>query len=85
MNILSERVNGEAGAELRFEPCCLRRHYVACICDVDELLHGDRVEGEGYHHFSAVHAALQFAQPSDSANEIDSVIRAQIFDAQNFV
>ena len=45
--ILVESVDGEAGTEFRLEPCGLRRHDVAGVGDVDELLHRDRVKREG--------------------------------------
>lgn len=55
--LLSECVDGEAGTEFRLEPRGLRRHDVAGVGDVDELLHRDRVEGEGDLHLTAVNPA----------------------------
>ena len=43
--LLLEGVDHHAGAEFRFEPRRLRRHDVARVGDVDELLHRDGVEG----------------------------------------
>ena len=39
MLLLCQFVDGEAGAELRLEPSSLRRHDVAGISDIYQLLH----------------------------------------------
>ena len=62
MSLLHQLVDREAGAELGLEPCGLGRHDVAGVGDVDELLHRDRVEGEGDLHFAGVHAAGALAR-----------------------
>jgi len=47
----------ETGTELRLEPCGLRRHDVAAVGDVGELLHGNRIKRECNLHLTIVHAA----------------------------
>ena len=83
--LLSESVDGEAGTEFRLEPRGLRRHDVAGVGDVDELLHRDMVEGEGDLHLTAVNPAAQLAKASDTTNEINPLVRAQILDSKHFV
>ena len=75
----------KSGTELRLEPCCLRRHDVARIGDVYKLLHGNRIEGESHFHLSVVHSARKFSKTADSADEINSLVSAEILDAENLV
>lgn len=48
-------VDCETGTELRLEPCGLRRHDVAAVGDVGELLHGNRIKRESNLHLTIVH------------------------------
>ena len=73
-------MDNQARAELRLEPRRLRRHDIARIGNVHQLLHRYGIERKGHPHLAAIDATLQFAQAPDAANEIDAFIRAQIFD-----
>ena len=54
-NKSAQLVDCETGTELRLEPCGLRRHDVAAVGDVGELLHRNRIECERYFHLTAVY------------------------------
>ena len=75
-------VDDQTRAELGLEPCGLRRHDVACISDVDELIHGHGIKGEGHLHLTAVDTAFQLAQTADTAHEVDTLVGAQVGDAE---
>ena len=64
--------------EFRLEPGGLRRHDVARIGNVDELLHGNRVECESRLHLAAIDTLLQLFQAANTADEIDPFRRPQI-------
>lgn len=76
-------VDHETGAELRLKPGSLRGHDVAGVGDVDELIHGDGVEGEGHLHLAAVDTTFQFAKTTDTADEVDALVAAQVGDAED--
>ena len=78
-------VDCETGTELRLEPCGLRRHDVAAVGDVGELLHGNRIKRESDLHLTIVHAAGKLAETTDSTYEINAFVRAEILDTQNLV
>ena len=82
---LGEGVDHHARAQLGLEPRRLRRHDVARVGDVDELLHRDGVEREGHGHLAAVDAALQLAQAADASHEVNPLRGAQVLDAQQTV
>ena len=75
----------ETGTELRLEPCGLRRHDVAAVGDVGELLHGNRIKRESDLHLTIVHAAGKLAETTDSTYEINAFVRTEILDTQNLV
>ena len=75
----------ETGTELGLEPCGLRRHDVAGVGNIDNLLHAHGIESEGNLHLAAVHATLQLAQSADTAHEVDALVRAQVLDAEHLV
>ena len=54
-NKSAQLVDCETGTELRLEPCGLRRHDVAAVGNVGELLHRNRIECERYFHLTAVY------------------------------
>ena len=56
-NESAQFVDCKTGTELRLEPCGLRRHDVAAVGDVGELLHGNRIKRESDLHLTIVHAA----------------------------
>ena len=74
--ILVEFVDYEAGSELGLEPCGLRRHDVAGVGDVDELIHCNRIEGESHLHLTAVNTFLELFESTDTAYEVDSFVAA---------
>ena len=78
-------MDGKTAAELRLEPCGLRRHDVAGIRDIHKLFHRNRVERECDLHLSAVDAARKFAESADTAHEIDPLRGAEVGDAENLV
>ena len=71
--------------EFRLEPGGLRRHDVARIGNVDELLHGNRVECESRLHLAAIDTLLQLFQAANTADEIDPFRRPQILDVEQLV
>src|SRR5690606_18812893 len=68
----------QSAAQFGFEPGGFRRHYISGIGDVDELLHGNRVEGEGNLHFPAVYPPFQFTKAANATHEIDSLVGTQV-------
>ena len=54
-NKSAQLVDCETGTELRLEPCGLRRHDVAAVGNVGELLHRNRIESKRYLHLTAVY------------------------------
>ena len=70
---------------VRFKPRGFRRHDVARIGNVHQLLHGNRIECQRHLHFAAVHTFLQFTQSADTAHKVDTLVRAQVLDAENLV
>ena len=82
---LAEFVDHEARAELRLKPSGLRRHDVASVGDVDDLLHRNRIEGESDFHFTAVDTTFQFAETTDATDEVDALVGTEILDAENLV
>ena len=75
----------EAGAELGLKPGGLWGHDVAGVGNVDNLLHADGVEGEGDLHLTVVNAAFQLAEATDTANKVDALVGAEVFDAKHLV
>ena len=82
---LCQAVDGEAAAEFGFEPRGLGRHDIAGIGDADKLLHGDRIQGEGYLHLAGIHAAGQFSEAADTAYEVYALVGAEVLDSQDLV
>ena len=72
--ILFELMDNQTGTQFRFEPGCLGRHDITGIGYIHQLLHGDRIQGQSHFHFATVYTALQFAQTTDTANEVDPLI-----------
>ena len=70
-------MDDQAGTELRLKPGGLGRHNVARVGDVDDLLHRDRIKGEGDLHLTIVHAAFQLAEATDTAHEVDALVGAE--------
>ena len=81
----AELVDDESAAELGLEPSGLRRHNLSAVSDVHDLLHRDGIEGECHFHLAAIDAALQFTEAAQSADKINTLVRAQILDAEQFV
>ena len=78
-------MDNQAGTQFRFEPGCLGRHDITGIGNIHQLLHGDRIKRQRDLHLATVHTTLQFTQPTDTAYEIDTLIRTKIFYTQNFI
>ena len=76
-------MNNEAGTELRFKPSSFGRHDVAAVGNVDELAHCYRIKSQSHLHFAAVNPSLEFAETSDSAYEVDSLIAAKVSYSKN--
>ena len=78
-------MNHQARAQFRLKPSGLGRHDVAGVGDVDDLLHAHRIERESDLHLTAVHTTFQLAEATDTANEVDALVGAEVLDAQNLV
>ena len=85
VSMLAEFVDHEAGAQFRLEPSGLGRHDVAGVGNVDDLLHADRIEGEGDLHLAVVDATFEFAEAADAADEVDALVGAEVLDAKHLV
>ena len=76
-------MHDETATQLRLEPSGLGRHDLAAVSDVHNLLHRDRIEGEGCTHLTAIYTTLQLAEATQAANEVDAVGAAQVTDVQD--
>ena len=82
---LIQGVDNKTRAQFRLKPSGLGRHDVARVGDVDDLLHAHRIEREGDFHLTAVDATFQLAEAADTANEVDALVGAEVFDAKHLV
>ena len=73
MLILVQFVDYQSRTEFWLKPCCLRRHDVARISYVHDLLHRNRVEGKCCTHLTTVNATLQFTESTQTTNEVDAL------------
>ena len=78
-------MNDKAAAEFRLEPRRFWRHDFAGIGDIHDLFHRDRIECQSHLHLAAVHAAFQFAEATETADEVDALVFAKVLDAEDFV
>ena len=78
-------MDNEARAQFRLEPSGLWRHNVASVGNVDDLFHGNGIECESNLHFAVVHATFQLAEATDTANEVDALVGAEVLDAEDGV
>ena len=76
-------MNDEPRTQLGFEPRRLGWHDVARIGNVHQLFHADRIEGQSHLHLTTVHALLQFAQSTDTAHEVDALVRTEVMVTSN--
>ena len=83
--LLIQSVDNKARTQFRLKPSSLGRHDVAGVSDVDDLLHAHWIEREGDLHLTAVDATLQFAEATDTADEVDALVGAEVLDTQNLV
>ena len=65
-------------AEFRLKPCSLRRHNLAAVGYVHNLLHCDGIESQCHTHFATIHTTLQFAESAKTTDKIDAFVRTQI-------
>ena len=75
----------ETGTELGLEPCGLRRHDIAGVGNVDQLLHRDRIKGESHLHLSGVHAAGKLPESADSSDEVYPLVCTKVLDSKDGV
>ena len=75
-------VDEESRTQFRLKPGGLGRHDFPRIGDVDELLNGGRIHGESDGPISAVDAPFKFLCATDSADEINAIVRAGIPNAE---
>ncbi len=68
----------KSGAQFRLEPCGFRRHDIACVGYIHELLHAHRIKRERECHLARVDAALEFAESADSTHEVYPLVGAQV-------
>ena len=73
----------KARTEFGLKPCCLRRHYIACVCDIDELVHSHGIKSQGHLHFATVHTALELLEAAYAAYEVYTLVRTQVGDTQD--
>ena len=78
---LIQSVNHQARAQFRLKPSGLGRHDVARVGDVDDLLHAHWIEREGHFHLTAIDATLKLAEATDTANEVNALVGAEVLDA----
>lgn len=78
-------MDGESAAELWLEPGGLRWHDVAGVCDVNELLHGDRVEGESHCHLAAVNTSGKLSDATDASYKVYSPVGPQVLYAEQVI
>ena len=72
-------------AELRLEPRSLRRHDIARVSNIDQLLHRDGIERKSELHLTAIDTLLQLTKATDTTDKVNALIRAQVLDAEEFV
>ena len=68
-------MNHQAGAQLRLEPGCFRRHYITCIGNIHQLFHRHRIKRQRNLHLPGINTRLQLSQTTDTANEINPLVR----------
>jgi len=71
--MLLQQVHNKTGTQFRLEPGRLGRHDITRVGNINQLLHRNRVEGEGRLHLPAVDPFFQLAQSADAAYKIDPV------------
>ena len=76
-------MDDETRAQLGLKPSGLGRHDLATVGNVDNLLHGYGIEGQGHLHLATVNATFQFAQSANATNEVDALVGAQVGNAQD--
>ena len=75
----------QSRAQLGLKPGGLGGHDVAGVGNIHELLHRHGIEGEGHLHLTAVDAALEFAEATDTTDEVDALVLAQVAQAEDVV
>ena len=82
---LAEFVDDKTRAELRLKPCSLRRHDLARISNVHNLLHRDGIESQSSTHLPTIHTALELAKTTQASYEVNTLRAAEITDIQNLI
>ena len=72
--LVVEFVDHKAGAEFGLKPCGLRRHDVACVGNVDQLIHCHGIKCKCHLHLAGVYSALQLLKSADTPYEVDTVV-----------
>ena len=78
-------MNNQSAAQLWLKPGCLRRHNLATVSNVHNLLHSNWMQGQCHLHLATIYTTLQLAESAKTAHEVDTLIRTQILDAQNII
>lgn len=78
-------MDNQARAEFRLKPGSLRRHNVATVGDVHDLLHRDRIESQSPAHLAAIDTTFQLAEATETTDEVDTLVRAEILDIHQLV
>ena len=78
-------MNDQAAPQFGLKPRRFGWHYIAAVCDIDDLLHRDRVECKRHFHFAVIHPSLQLVKAADAAYKVYPFVRTQVFDAQYLV
>lgn len=78
-------MNDQSGTQFRFKPRSLRRHDLATVGNIHDLLHRHRIEGKCRTHLSAVDTTLQFTQSAKTTYEVDALGGTEVADIQYLV
>ena len=84
LRLLLEDAHGKARTRLGLEPGRLGRHDQASLCYVQELVDCAGVHGDGRHAIGLA-AAHELFVAADSADEANSVVALDVYDAEDGV
>jgi hypothetical protein len=77
-----DKMRQQSIPQFGLKPGTFGGHDISGICDIKQLLDGNRMEAESHFHLAAVHPALQFLQAPYATNKINALIGSLVFDVQ---
>src|SRR5574344_2209367 len=83
--LLVQFMNNKSRTQFRFKPSGLRRHNLTAVGNIHNLFHRYRIQRESHLHLTVVNTAFQFFKSAQSTDEVDSLVRTQILDTEQFV